>query len=71
MDMTLFVSLFVKVKSFEEELYKKFTYEQSHANAYELSNYQVETGDGRVNINVGSAEEIKEKYSTELKIVFL
>lgn len=71
MDMALFVTLYVEVKKFEGELYKKFTYEQNNANTYELGNYQVITSDGKVTINAGSVEEIKEKYGHELKIVFL
>jgi hypothetical protein len=69
MDMALFVTLYMEAEKFEKELYKKFTYEQNSAGTYELGNYQVSTGEGKVNINVGSVEEIKEKYGHELKIV--
>ena len=71
MDMATFVGLYTKVRSFEEELYKKFTYEQNSNETYELRNYEVELVGGNVNVNVGSAEEIKEKYSNELKIVII
>ena len=71
MDMATFVGLYTKVRNFEEELYKKFTYEQNSNETYELRNYEVELVGGNVNVNVGSAEEIKEKYSNELKIVII
>ena len=67
--MALFVALYVEVEKFEKELYKKFTYEQNNTGTYELGNYQVTTGDGKIAINVGSVEEIKEKYKSELNIV--
>lgn len=70
MDIAVFVKVYNKVQDFEEDLFKKFTYEQNNAANYELSNYQVESKDGKVEIKVGSAEEIKEKYSKDLKIVF-
>ena len=71
MDIAVFVKIYNKVQDFEEELYKKFTYEQNNSTTYELANYQVETDGGKVNIKVGSADEIKEKYSKDLKIVRL